>query len=459
MGQRSNPAATVYKINTMSYGVIVALFWSLIVAYSLFWNYSQRQETALSLGKMWGQAFIEKDVLYRRWVSLHGGLYVPVTQTTQPDPNLSHIPERDITTPSGKQLTLMSPDYMTRQVSEMAQRYKGVGHEGDARGGLSVSVEIKTIYDLMAKEIRGVYINHAFIWLLGLGVIGIGTCKLDRNTTGLLEKNIELEHEIEERRKAHNEIESLNVELEQRVVERTAQIEAANKEMEAFCYSVSHDLSAPLRHIDGYVDLLVSRCRGGLNDKGVHYLDTIADSADKMAVLIDGLLQFSRTGRTEMHHETLDMNRVLQEALDLLKESCSERTIEWDIAHLPAVRGDCTMLRQVWVNLLDNAVKYTRSRESARIEVNVREELGEIIFVVKDNGVGFDMQYAGKLFGVFQRLHSQQEFEGTGIGLATVQRIINRHGGRVWAEAEPDQGAAFCFALPALKMSGRGNRV
>jgi light-regulated signal transduction histidine kinase (bacteriophytochrome) len=225
-------------------------------------------------------------------------------------------------------------------------------------------------------------------------------------------------------------------------------LEAANKELEAFSYTVSHDLRAPLRHIDGYVDLLLSRCRGDLNEKGRHYVDTIAASARQMGVLIDDLLQFSRTGRSEMDLAPVDMNQVLREALSQVREDCAGRSIEWQIGDLPQVRGDYALLRQVWANLLGNAVKYTRDRDPARIGVGSREGNGEVVFLVSDNGVGFDMQYAGKLFGVFQRLHRQEEFEGTGIGLATVARIVTRLGGRIWAEAEPGKGATFFFSLP-----------
>jgi PAS domain S-box-containing protein len=268
------------------------------------------------------------------------------------------------------------------------------------------------------------------------------------NDNGQLMGFVGLLYDLTDRKRAEREIRRLNAELEQRVTDRTAQLELANRELEAFSYSVSHDLRAPLRHLDSFVQLLLKTARAELSDKAQHYLDNISDSARRMGRLIDDLLRFSRTGRADMRPEEVDMNQLVAEVLLPLREDLASRSIEWVIADLPSVSGDRALLRQVWANLFDNAAKYTGPRSPARIEVSSRKEGGDLVFTVADNGVGFDMRYSGKLFRIFQRLHSESEFPGTGVGLATVRRIVERHGGRVWAESEPERGATFHFTLP-----------
>jgi PAS domain S-box-containing protein len=256
---------------------------------------------------------------------------------------------------------------------------------------------------------------------------------------------LETNNDITERKQREEEVQGLNREL----AKRSTDLEAINKELEAFAYSISHDLRAPLRHMAGYTELLQKRASAGLDQKSNRYLAMILDSAKRMGNLIDDLLAFSRIGRAETQKSLVSLPQLVKEALGELQQETEGRNITFKVGALPDFYGDRSMLRLVLVNLLSNAIKFTRTRPQAEIEVGCRDANGEdLIVFVKDNGVGFDMKYANKLFGVFQRLHQSETFEGTGIGLATVQRIIHRHGGKVWAESAVDKGATFFFSAP-----------
>jgi signal transduction histidine kinase len=274
-----------------------------------------------------------------------------------------------------------------------------------------------------------------------------------RGAGGAIVAGMVLALDVTEARENEALILRLNRDLEQGVAELTQ----ANQELEAFSYSVSHDLRAPLRHVSGFVDLLRRGSHERLDEKGQRHLDTIARAARNMGQLIDDLLAFSRVGRTRPHREAVDLGFMVREVVQPVRLETADRGVEWVIGDLPGVAADPALLRIVLTNLIGNAVKYSRTRERARIEIGALAGAeaaeaagadGQAVLFVRDNGVGFDMQYAGKLFGVFQRLHRADEFEGTGIGLATVRRIVHRHGGRTWATGQPGEGATFYFSLP-----------
>jgi signal transduction histidine kinase/DNA-binding response OmpR family regulator len=273
----------------------------------------------------------------------------------------------------------------------------------------------------------------------------------DGRITGVLSFAVEVTEQVHARHKLEHlasELSQLNSQLEHRVQERTAQLQEANRELESFSYSVSHDLRAPLRHITGFAQLLDRRAAEKLDETSRGYLKTIISATQQGGALVDDLLSFSRMGRAELRKKQVDLRALMEEVSHELRADMAGRTVEWRIGELPHVEADPALLRQVVRNLLGNALKYTRPREQAIIEVGAREVQGEVEVWVRDNGVGFEMQYVDKLFGVFQRLHTPEQFEGTGIGLANVRRIISRHGGRTWAEGVLDKGATFHFSLP-----------
>jgi light-regulated signal transduction histidine kinase (bacteriophytochrome) len=278
----------------------------------------------------------------------------------------------------------------------------------------------------------------------GWGFLAECLAPFEMTLRGFGEANEELRHEIIERKRAAAEITEIGKELARRVVE----LEAVNTELDAFTYSVSHDLRAPLRAIDGFSQILTEDYSDRLDDEGRRLLRVVQDSARSMGRLIDDLLNFSRLSRKEMRTSEFDMGELTAEVFEGLRAAVPGRDVRLSVGSLPRAVGDRVMVRQVFVNLLSNAVKFTAPRETALIEVSGGREGNENAYCVKDNGVGFSMDYAGKLFRVFQRLHAAAEFEGTGVGLALVQRIIRRHGGRVWGEGKLNEGAAFYFTLP-----------
>jgi signal transduction histidine kinase len=256
-----------------------------------------------------------------------------------------------------------------------------------------------------------------------------------------------------EREKSEQQIRKFNEELEERVRERTMELQAANEELEAFSASVSHDLRGPLHLIDGYTGMLEETHGQVLDPEGKKYLQRIHASVHEMAGIIEGLLRLSRLGRQQLKMEPTNLDEIIRPILAECNPAIQARKIEWKIGNLPEAECDQGLIKQVFANLISNAVKYTRQREVAVIEVGQTKIDEEIVIFVRDNGAGFDMRYAGKLFGAFQRLHRQDEFEGTGVGLATVRRIVQRHGGLIWAEAELDKGATFYFTLGSGKPS------
>jgi len=313
--------------------------------------------------------------------------------------------------------------------------------------------------DLMMPEMDGIALLRSALEidpnLIGIIMTGEGTISsaVEAMKTGALDyilKPFKLSAilPVLSRALAVRRLRIRNAELEQRVRERTAELEAANRDLESFCSSVSHDLRAPLRHIDGFSSLLIENYASQMPAEAQRLLKFVSSSAQRMGQLIDDLLHFSRLGRQQLSKQPINISGLVHDVLEELRKELGGRSVELLVGELPDTVGDSSLLKQVFINLLSNACKFTRAKEKAIIEVGWRQQGDEEVYFVKDNGAGFDMKNADKLFGVFQRLHRQEEFEGTGVGLSIVQRIVHRHGGRIWAEAGLDKGAAFYFTLP-----------
>jgi PAS domain S-box-containing protein len=329
---------------------------------------------------------------------------------------------------------------------------------------------LRTIFQIPLGELRGQVLRTGR-WegelkhykADGTEVIAASRWALQRDAREQPAAILETNNDITERKRREEEIDRLNQELakraeglDQELAKRAAELETTNKELESFAYSVSHDLRAPLRHTVGFAELLQKQASSSLDDKSRRYMQLILESSKRMGNLIDDLLGFSRIGRAETNKSEVDMESLVGEVVAELGQETKDRNIDWNIGPLPVCYGDRSMLKVVLMNLLSNAVKFTRIRKRVEIEIGCAdrcEDQAELF--VRDNGAGFDMQYVDKLFGVFQRLHLAEEFEGTGIGLATVQRIIHRHGGEVRAEGAVDQGAAFYFSLPRARKQER----
>ena len=473
---------------------LILAAWSLLVAASFAWYFWQENKGLSETAAKEARAILDRDNAYRHWLVEQGGVYVKPSEKLPGDPYLKH-PQRDVVTTSGMRLTLLNPAFVlrevqTRQADPMRGRSRVVSltplnpqnaadawerrgldslaggndrfeivdspagaqmramrpffasppclachpdfADGQLAGAITASVPLAPYQELNNTELRAAALGHGTIWVAGLA--GIGLAHRRRR-----------QHAGQQRAWALS-LESMNVELERRVAARTEELTRALRELEAFSYSVSHDLRAPLRALNGYAHLLRESQGDKLDAEQRGMFERIARNAEKMGELIDDILEYSRTGREPLKRAAVDLDVL---ARDIVREQAEHHpAARIGIAPLPPVVGDPIMLRQVFANLVANALKFSARRAQPVVEIGASVDNGMAHCFIRDNGAGFDMAHAGKLFQLFQRVHHEREFPGTGVGLAIVKRIIERHGGRVWAEAAPDAGATFHFTLP-----------
>jgi len=474
----------------------LAAGWTVVVAVLILIGIRQEQGQAVEAARTQARSNYQRDVIYRHWVADYGTIYVPVMDGIEPSPYLAGIPERDITTPSGKRLTMVNPAFMTRLVFDLAAREYGIrgritslqpirpenrpdvwearalrsfekgaaefssiekinnvdylrlisplkaGKEclqchgrqgyklGEVRGGISVAVPMGPLQEVARKNSIVSAMSFSLLWLGGLAGIFAGGARLRQVTR--------------QRDRAGEEIIALNRGL----LMKTGELEAANRELDSFCAAVSHDLRSPVTAIGGFSQLLQNLPPERHAESCGEYSRIIYNEALRMEKLIEALLDFSRLSRRELRLEKVDLSELATEiALDLRQRE-PERRVDFRIAPGIWADGDPHLLRAVLQNLLGNSWKYTAKRDKGVIELAAVQREGERGFLVRDNGVGFPMTHAEQIFEPFQRLPGSEDFKGSGIGLATVKRIIDRHGGRIWAEGEAGAGATFYIALP-----------
>lgn len=468
--------------------------WTTLVAASFAWYVWQSENEATESAWKEARATLDRDNVYRQWLVEQGGVYVRPSEKTPGDPYLVH-PFKDVTTTGGQRLTLLNPAFILREVQsrladpsrgrvrivsttplnpqnaaddwerkeldslasgqDRVEVVTGAGgtylramrpffaapeclpchatlREGAIAGAISTSVPLAPFQAIQRKTIHGIAFSHGVIWLVGLAGIGVAYRRGRQHAAA--------------QREWTDSMANMNAELERRVANRTEELTRALREIESFSYSVSHDLRAPLRALNGYAQILMESQGGKLDQESQRMLHRIAFNAEKMGQLIDDILEYTRTAREPLKPSAVDLGPLVHDLARELAEHYPAARIE--IASLPVVEGDPVMLRQVLANLIANALKFSSGREAPRIEIGADIENSLAHCHVRDNGAGFDMAFADKLFNLFQRLHREAEFPGTGVGLAIVKRIVERHGGRIWAEAAPDAGATFHFTLP-----------
>lgn len=488
------------------YTATAVILWIMIIGGLLAWDIHNENKQANELAIKEARTIFNKDLAFRTWTASHGGVYVPPDERTPPNPYLSHIPERDITTTNGMDLTLMNPAYVLLQVMGDYEDLYGVkGHitslnllnpinapdewesnallafeqdateiteasniddalymrymqpliaeeaclkchgdqnyeVGDIRGGVSVAVPMAKYLAMASEDKNSQILTHGIIFFLGLGGIGLISTRSKQHIT--------------ERDRVENELRKSKRSIEKKVKQRTAELTqlniemaAANKEMEAFSYSVSHDLRAPLRSIDGFSQALMEDYPDKLDEKGRDYLQRVRSATQRMGILIDDMLDLSRITRVEMTREKINLSAIAKSIASGLQLAEPERKVTFVIEPELTTTGDEHLLCILLENIIGNAWKFTAKHQEARIEMGKLKIENKETFFIRDDGAGFDMNYVHKLFGIFQRLHKQEEFSGNGIGLVTVERIVKRHGGKLWAESKVEEGATFYFTL------------